>query len=144
MRIRDRFCFVLCAGLFVAGALTVPPLPTATAATAATAATTATTTAPQMLSEAEKIEALLRIVDGLKDAVFIRNGSEHDGRAAAKHLRSKWNSQRDVIKTARDFVLHLASRSSLSGKRYLLRWKNGQLQTSESFLLTELKKLEQG
>lgn len=99
--------------------------------------------APQPLSESDKIEALLRTIDGLQDVVFIRNGREHDCHAAARHLRTKWNARHDVIKTARDFVLLLASRSSLSGKPYLMRWKSGQLQTSESFLLMALKKIEE-
>lgn len=100
--------------------------------------------AEQPLTESDKIELLLHLIDGMQDVVFIRNGHEYDCHAAAKHLRTKWKAQLAVIKTARDFVLHLASRSSLSGKPYLLRWKNGQLQTSESFLLLELKKIEEG
>ncbi len=39
--------------------------------------------------EKKKIEFLISSVENLKGAIFIRNGSEHDGKAAAEHLRLK-------------------------------------------------------
>ena len=94
------------------------------------------------LSENRKIEAIIRIVDELKDATFIRNGSEHDCHAAAKHMRDKWNAQRSKIRTAEDFIELAASRSSISGKPYLIRFKDGREIESGTFLREELRKLE--
>src|SRR4051812_44481451 len=77
-------------------------------------------------SEKRKIEALIKHVEGLKDATFVRNGTEYDAKTAAKFLRSKWNSHKAEIKTALDFIEKAASISSTSGKPYLIRRKDGK------------------
>ncbi len=94
------------------------------------------------LSETQKIEALIGAVERLEGAVFIRNGSEHDCRAAAKHLRDKWKGGRKEIKTARDFIRLAASSSSTSGKPYWIRLKDGKQLRSADFFTAELEKLE--
>src|SRR5262245_61450133 len=85
------------------------------------------------LTEDQKIEALIAAVERLQDAVFIRNDAEHDGRAAALHMRRKWNSGRKHIKTAADFIEHAASRSSETGRPYLIRFNDGREVTSAAF-----------
>jgi hypothetical protein len=100
----------------------------------------ASTTQPR--SEKEKIEALIGIVHDMKDAKFVRNGSEYDGPDAADHMRTKWSAGGSSIKTARDFIKLAASSSSVSGKPYLIRFKNGKEQTSADFLLGQLDRLE--
>ena len=100
----------------------------------------APTTQPR--SEKEKIEALIGVVHDMKDAKFIRNGSEYDGPAAADHMRTKWSAGGSSIKTAKDFIKLAASSSSVSGKPYLIRFKGGKEQTSAEFLLAQLDKLE--
>ena len=95
-------------------------------------------------SEEQKIEALIKTVEELKDATFIRNGKEHDCREAAKHMRDKWQHGRDQIKTALDFIDKAASRSSVSGKPYLIRFKDGREIESATFLRDQLKKVESG
>lgn len=94
------------------------------------------------LTETEKIEALLKQVEGLKDAVFVRNGSEHDAKTAAKFLRGKWEKQGKDIKTAADFIEKIASKSSTSGQPYVIRFKDGHEVQCSDFLKAELKKLE--
>ncbi len=61
------------------------------------------------------------------DAVFIRNGVDYDGKAAAAHLRSKWSAAGSRVKTANDFIDGLASKSSTSGKPYQVRKKDGSV-----------------
>jgi hypothetical protein len=100
----------------------------------------AATAAP--LSENEKVEALIGIVEHLTDAVFVRNGDTHDAKAAASHLRKKWRGAGSQVKTARDFIRLCATQSSLSGQPYLIRWKNGRERRSADFLGEELDKLE--
>src|SRR5437762_9060575 len=92
----------------------------------------------QPRTEVQKIEALIHIVDDLKDATFIRNGSEYDCHAAAKHMRDKWNAQKSKIKTAEDFIEKAESRSSMSGKAYLIRFKDGREGESGACLRAEL------
>jgi hypothetical protein len=93
-------------------------------------------------SAKEKIEALIKHVEGLKDAKFVRNDTEYDARTAAKFLRGKWRASEAEIKTAQDFIDKAASVSSTSGKPYLIRFKDGKEIKSGDYLRAELKKLD--
>jgi len=97
-------------------------------------------TAPE--PEKEKIETLISRVSNLKDAKFIRNGTEYNVGTAVRFLRGKWKANDSDVKTARDFIDRVASASGTSGKPYHIRFKDGQEIPSRDFLLTELKKLE--
>src|SRR4051812_34506232 len=99
-------------------------------------------TAAEEKTEKQKIEALIKHIDELKDAKFIRNGAEHDAKAAAKFMRVKWERADSEIKTARDFIDKLATTSSTSGKPYLIRLKDGKDQKLGEYLTAELKKIE--
>jgi hypothetical protein len=92
--------------------------------------------------EKQKIEALIKHVENLKDAKFVRNDSEYDAKTAARFLRGKWDSNESKIKTARDFIEKAASVSSTSGKPYLIRFKDGKDVKTGDYLSEQLKKLE--
>jgi len=94
------------------------------------------------LGEKEKIEALIRVVSQLKTAKFVRNGWTYSADTAATFLRSKWQANDSVVKSARDFIDRVATVSGTSGKPYLVRMKDGTEIPSREFLFTELKKLE--
>ena len=94
------------------------------------------------LSEAQKIDALIQTVGGLRGAVFIRNGSEYDGQAAADHLRLKREKAGSRVATADDFIRRCGSVSSMSGRPYQIRWADGRTETSEAFLRARLAELE--
>jgi hypothetical protein len=96
-------------------------------------------TAPQ--TEAQKIEALIQAVEALQDAVFLRNGSEHTPKDAADHLRVKWKNAGSRVKTAPDFIRYCASGSTLSGKPYQIRLKDGRIVLASDWLWTELKRM---
>src|SRR5262249_16958372 len=92
-------------------------------------------------AEQEKIDALLtRMRDS--DAVFIRNGKEHTGSAAAAHLKSKlwWAGSR--VQTARDFIEGVATRSEESGQPYEIAPKAGPREPLRNWLLRALDALE--
>ncbi|HYH69382.1 MAG TPA: DUF5329 family protein [Urbifossiella sp.] len=93
-------------------------------------------------TEKQKIEALIKHVEGLDGAKFVRNDKEYDAKSAARFLRGKWEADEAGIKTAKDFVDKAASVSSSSGKAYLIRLKDGKEVKSGEYLLAELKKLE--
>ena len=93
------------------------------------------------LTEDEKIERLIRSIADLKDATFIRNGDEHTAAEAAGHLRTKWQRGKKHVKTADDFIEKIASKSSISGKPYTIRFKDGKEVESGTYLRDELKKL---
>ena len=93
-------------------------------------------------AEKEKIEVLIKHVEGLTDAKFVRNGQEYDAKTAARFMRGKWDANDDEIKTAKDFIEKAASESSTTGKPYLIRFKDGKEVKSREYLLAELKKLD--
>jgi hypothetical protein len=93
-------------------------------------------------TEKQKIEALIKHVEELKDARFVRNDTEYDAKTAARFLRGKWEANAASIKTAKEFIEKAASVSSTTGKPYLIRFKDGRQIKSGEYLLTELKRLE--
>ena len=100
--------------------------------------------AEKPLTEKEKIEALIKHLENLKDATFIRNESNYDAKVAARFLRSKWQAKEKEIKTATDFIQKVGSMSSTSGKPYLIRFKGAREVKCGDYLKEELKKLEKG
>jgi len=89
--------------------------------------------------EKKKIEFLISSVENLKGAIFIRNGSEHDGKAAAEHLRMKLKTAGGYVKTADDFIRLCASKSYITGKPYMIRLSNGKTIKSEEYFREKLK-----
>jgi hypothetical protein len=102
----------------------------------------AATGGPSVLTEDDKIKALIDAIERLPGARFVRNDKEYDGPAAARHLRSKWDWQRSSIKTARDFIRLAATSSSQTGRPYLIRFADGRVMKSAEFLGNELDRLE--
>ena len=94
------------------------------------------------VTEKQKIDALIEHVGELKDAKFIRNGSSYEPATAVRFLRGKWNANKAEVKTARDFIDKVATKSGTSGKPYLMRYSDGKEIPSREFLLAELKKIE--
>lgn len=95
-------------------------------------------------TEAKKIEALIVSVERLPGAVFIRNGSEYDGKKAAEHLRMKWKYAGRRIKTAEDFIRYCATASSMTGKKYRIRFADGRSVDSEQYFHTQLRLIGTG
>lgn len=93
-------------------------------------------------TDAQRIEALIQAVADLEGASFLRNGTAHTPKEAADHLRLKWKKAGGRVKTAPDFIRYCASGSSLSGKPYEIRLKNGQTVLARDWFWTELKRME--
>lgn len=89
--------------------------------------------------EAEKIQYLISSVEVLKGAKFIRNGKAYEARMAGDHLRLKLKAAGDQIKTAEDFIRLCASKSSVSGEPYLIRFSDGSTVKAEVFFRNRLK-----
>ncbi len=96
---------------------------------------------PKKINEDQKIESLIAFI-AKQDGVFIRNGSEYTPGQAAEHLRMKWKRGGKAIKTAEIFIDKLASTSSMSGKPYQIKYKNGRSINLAALLRAELKRLE--
>lgn len=93
------------------------------------------------LTDDQKIAALIQAVADLRGAVFIRNGSEYDAKAAADHLRMKRENAGSRVKTPDDFIRLCGSTSSMTGRPYQIRYADGKTETSEAFLRARLAEL---
>lgn len=76
--------------------------------------------------ERARIESLIAAVEKLQDAVFVRNGKAYNPATAAKFLRAKWDDRAKDVLTAEDFIDKIATRSSTTGRAYLVRYKDGR------------------
>lgn len=95
------------------------------------------------LTEKQKIARLLAAIELQPGAKFIRNGTAYTPTEAADHLRLKLENAHKRVRTARDFIEKVASRSSVSGKDYLIELPDGRVLTTGQFLREELAKIEQ-
>ncbi len=95
----------------------------------------------QITTEEQKIQKLIDFVAEIKGAVLIRNGSEYLPVKGATHLKMKREKAGSDIKTAQEFIEQLASRSSVSGKDYEIKYKNGKVVKLGDLLLAELKRI---
>jgi hypothetical protein len=91
-------------------------------------------------NEQDRIAFLISSVENLKGAQFIRNGTPHDGKEAADHLRMKLDKAGNRVKTADDFIRLCASASSITGRPYMIRLPDGTVMRSEEFLRERLKR----
>ena len=94
------------------------------------------------LTENQKIDKLIEYTRNLKDATFIRNGSEYTAVQAADHLQLKRKNAGSDIKTARQFIKDLASVSSMTGNAYMIKFKGGKTYKFGEFLSRYLDSLE--
>jgi len=104
----------------------------------ALAASTAVRAASPADEETARIEYLLEGIAKLADAQFVRNGASYDAAAAVAHLRSKWRWARGSVVTAEDFIAKCASRSSVTGEPYLIRYADGRTETAEAYFRRRL------
>jgi len=88
---------------------------------------------PQIAST--EIDALLEVVEH-SDCEFYRNGSWYDGKAAQSHLRQKYEllAGANRIQSAEDFINKAASRSSLSGRAYVVQCIGSKATSSSDWL----------
>jgi hypothetical protein len=75
--------------------------------------------------------------------LFYRNGSGHDARVAAAHVRDKYDYliARDLIVTTEDFIERAATKSSLSGQPYEIRCGDDAAVPSNQLLRDKLARL---
>lgn len=95
----------------------------------------------QSISEEQKIEKLISYVEK-SDALFIRNGTEYPAKEAAEHLRMKRKKAGNKVKTAKNFIDLIASKSYMSGDAYKMKFKNGSTINTRDMLYNELRKIE--
>jgi hypothetical protein len=84
--------------------------------------------------EQQKIAYLIDSVATLQGATFIRNGTEYDAARAADHMRLKLRFAGSRVKTAEDFITYCGTGSSISGIKYTIRFYDGRVVDSATFL----------
>lgn len=91
--------------------------------------------------EKQRIDALIDAVEK-SGLIFIRNGSEHSAADAASHMRLKFNNAGNRISTAEQFIDYLASKSSITGSPYFLKFPDGRTEKAGIWLHRKLKELD--
>jgi len=90
--------------------------------------------------EDAKIQYLITRIETLGPEVkFVRNGTEYDAKKAADHLRLKLKKAGDHVKTVDDFIELCATKSSVSGKPYQLKFPDGTTTELAPYLRAQLK-----
>ena len=94
--------------------------------------------------EQSRIDRLIQVVESRKDMKFVRNGTEYSCADAGKFLRGKLESMGKEVTTAREFIERIASKSSMSGQPYQVKFADGRMMPASQFLHEELKRLDTG
>jgi hypothetical protein len=92
--------------------------------------------------EQARIDFLIHGVENSKGLKFIRNGSEHDGPAAANHLRTKLDYAGERVKTAEEFVKYCASESSMTHQKYKVRTADGKTIDAAAYFAEQLREFD--
>jgi hypothetical protein len=87
----------------------------------------------------ETIDYIIEFVRA-SDVVFIRNDQEHTPQEAAEHMLRKYKYARGKVKAPEDFIEYCATKSTVSGKPYRVRLRDGTTITSAEWLLGALEK----
>jgi len=93
---------------------------------------------------AHEVEQLIEFVR-ISNCTFYRNGDWYEAGKAADHINKKYQyvKKRGLIKKAEDFIKYSATKSSLSGKPYLVQCDGESLHCAE-WLRAELAQLRKG
>ncbi len=93
--------------------------------------------------EQARIDFLLHSVETAKGVIFIRNGSEYGGPAAAQHLRQKLNYGGERLKTAENFIKYCATESSFTHRKYQVRTSDGVMEEAAAYFNNLLREFDQ-
>jgi len=96
---------------------------------------------PALADTASEIKHLLDYVKKT-ECTYIRNGSEHNGMDAAAHIKKKYDyfNNKGKIKTAEDFIRLSATKSTMSGRKYMISCPDQAKVESGKWLQAELKR----
>lgn len=85
----------------------------------------------------EEIDYLLATV-GDSSCTFIRNGKRYSSKDAQEHLQTKRKRGKRYFDSADEFIERLASKSSMSGKMYLIQCGENEEQPSGEWFAARL------
>ena len=70
---------------------------------------------------------------------FERNGRMHSGKDTVSHVKKKYNYFKNKINNTEEFIEHSATKSTMSGKYYMVLCKDNPMVKTQDWLLQELK-----
>ena len=90
----------------------------------------------------QEIDTLLRVV-GRSGCEFLRGGSAYSAAKAQDHLQQKFEylDARSQLKSAEDFIVKAATRSSMTGEAYAIRCVGAGPMASDAWLYAKLNAL---
>jgi len=91
-------------------------------------------------NQTEEVKHLLDFVSQ-SSCTINRNGTNHAGPKASKHIEKKYNYFKDEIKTTEDFIQYSATKSTITGSYYMVSCPNQKNIKTQQWLLNELLKL---
>lgn len=91
----------------------------------------------------QEIDHLLKFVEQT-DCQYERNGKRHTGKEAVEHIKRKYNYFKNDIDSAEKFIELSATKSTMSGKDYLVHCPDRSTLRSEEWLLQELRNYRNG
>lgn len=89
---------------------------------------------PEQKPEVEHLLAFVR----QSNCVMVRNGDEHNGEKAVSHIQNKYDYFSEDITSTEQFIEYSATKSTMSGKYYMVRCPDGKEIRSQDWLLEEL------
>lgn len=92
-------------------------------------------------SELDRIATLLARLAS-SDLRFLRGSDECSGSEAAAHLRRKLDAEPTPIGTVEEFVHRIASRSSVTGEAYRVRFPDGRTRPAEEWLREQVRAID--
>ncbi len=93
-------------------------------------------------ADAGRVERLIEHVGRQSGVSFVRNGEAFDAQRAARHLRMKLEFAAGRVRSVDEFIDHVASRSSTTGRPYLVRLADGSEVPAAQWLRAELARIE--
>ena len=97
---------------------------------------------PPKHSEKEKIGYLLETLEN-SNLIFIRNGDEYSSKEARAHMQKKLEYAGNRITNVDQFITYLATKSSISGKPYYVKYPDGKKVESSIWMRELLNNLEE-
>ncbi|GJM15831.1 MAG: hypothetical protein DHS20C13_11580 [Thermodesulfobacteriota bacterium] len=88
-------------------------------------------------SQKPEVKHLLEFVE-TSDCIFERNGKKYDAADGYKHMKRKYWYYRNKITTTEEFIEYSGTKSTRSGKDYLIYCDNNEPIKSSAWLLEEL------
>ncbi len=87
-----------------------------------------------------EVDRLLAYVKN-SGCIINRNGTDYPAKEGINHIRKKYDYFREDISNTEDFIRLAASRSTLSGKDYIVKCAGETAIKTHDWLLAELKRL---